>query len=73
VCYFTNWSQDRQEPGKFTPENIDPFLCSHLIYSFASISNNKVIINDKNEAMLYQTINSLKTKSVGGEWELGGF
>ncbi|XP_073906876.1 chitinase-3-like protein 2 [Castor canadensis] len=74
VCYFTNWSQDRQEPGKFTPENIDPFLCSHLIYSFASISNNKVIINDKNEAMLYQTINSLKTKnpklkillSVGG-------
>uniref|UniRef100_A0A9L0RUY9 Chitinase 3 like 2 n=1 Tax=Equus caballus TaxID=9796 RepID=A0A9L0RUY9_HORSE len=49
VCYFTNWSQDWQEPGKFTPENIDPFLCSHLIYAFASISKNK-------------TINSLKTK-----------
>ncbi|XP_059741023.1 chitinase-3-like protein 2 isoform X2 [Bos taurus] len=63
VCYFTNWSQDRQEPGKFTLENTDPFLCSHLIYSFASISNNKVIIKDKNEAKLYQTINSLKTKN----------
>nr|XP_015286791.1 PREDICTED: chitinase-3-like protein 2 isoform X2 [Macaca fascicularis] len=63
VCYFTNWSQDRQEPGKFTPENVDPFLCSHLIYSFASIENNKVIIKDKNEVMLYQTINSLKTKN----------
>ncbi|PNI27410.1 CHI3L2 isoform 1 [Pan troglodytes] len=63
VCYFTNWSQDRQEPGKFTPENIDPFLCSHLIYSFASIENNKVIIKDKSEVMLYQTINSLKTKN----------
>ncbi|XP_010829152.1 PREDICTED: chitinase-3-like protein 2 [Bison bison bison] len=63
VCYFTNWSQDRQEPGKFTLESTDPFLCSHLIYSFASISNNKVIIKDKNEAKLYQTINSLKTKN----------
>ncbi|ELW65251.1 Chitinase-3-like protein 2 [Tupaia chinensis] len=62
VCYFTNWSQDRQDPGKFTPKNIDPFLCSHLIYSFASITNNKVIINDKNDAALYQTINELKTK-----------
>ncbi|PNJ46368.1 CHI3L2 isoform 11, partial [Pongo abelii] len=60
---FTNWSQDRQEPGKFTLENIDPFLCSHLIYSFASIKNNKVIIKDKSEVMLYQTINSLKTKN----------
>ncbi|KAK2106828.1 Chitinase-3-like protein 2 [Saguinus oedipus] len=63
VCYFTNWSQDRQEPGRFTPKNIDPFLCSHLIYSFASIENNKVIIKDKSEVMLYQTINSLKTKN----------
>uniref|UniRef100_H0X3H2 Chitinase 3 like 2 n=1 Tax=Otolemur garnettii TaxID=30611 RepID=H0X3H2_OTOGA len=63
VCYFTNWSQERQEPGKFTPENIDPFLCSHLIYSFASISNNKIIIKDKNAAVLYQTINSVKAKN----------
>lgn len=74
VCYFTNWSQDRQAPGKFTPEDIDPFLCSHLIYSFAKINNNKLVIKDKNEAILYQTINSLKAKnpklkillSVGG-------
>ncbi|XP_008067122.1 chitinase-3-like protein 2 isoform X3 [Carlito syrichta] len=63
VCYFTNWSQNRQEPGRFTPENIDPFLCSHFIYSFASINNNKVVIKDKKEVMLYQTINSLKTKN----------
>ncbi|XP_042535116.1 chitinase-3-like protein 2 isoform X2 [Dipodomys spectabilis] len=63
VCYFTNWSHERQEPGKFTYEDIDPFLCSHLIYAFAGISNHKVIVNDKNAAMLYQTINNLKTKN----------
>lgn len=60
---FKGWSQDRQEPGKFTLESADPFLCSHLIYSFASISDNKVVIKDKNDAMLYQTIKSLKTKN----------
>nr|XP_003409620.1 chitinase-3-like protein 2 isoform X1 [Loxodonta africana] len=78
VCYFTSWSQDRQEPGKFTPENIDPFLCSHLIYSFAGVSNNKIVITSKNDAVLYQTINSVKTEnpklkillSIGG-YEFG--
>nr|XP_008262904.1 chitinase-3-like protein 2 isoform X1 [Oryctolagus cuniculus] len=63
VCYFTSWSQDRQEPGRFTPENIDPFLCSHLIYSFASISNNKIIIKDKNPTVLHQAISDLKAKN----------
>ncbi|KAH9502496.1 hypothetical protein Btru_068845 [Bulinus truncatus] len=40
VCYHTNWSQYRPEPGKFMPENIDPHLCTHIIYSFAKLSNN---------------------------------
>ncbi|XP_004581987.2 chitinase-3-like protein 2 isoform X1 [Ochotona princeps] len=63
VCYFTSWSQYRQEPGKFTAESIDPFLCSHLIYAFANISNNKITIDDKNATALYQAISSLKTKN----------
>ena len=25
--------------GKFTPENIDPTLCTHLIYSFAGLNS----------------------------------
>merc|ERR1712209_34232 len=29
----------RPEAGKFTPENIDPKLCTHLIYSFAGLDN----------------------------------
>lgn len=23
---------------KYTPENIDPFLCTHLIYAFAALN-----------------------------------
>ncbi len=32
VCYYTNWSQYRVKEGKFLPEDIDPFLCTHIIY-----------------------------------------
>ena len=36
VCYYTNWSQYRIG-AEFFPENIDPHLCTHAIYSFARI------------------------------------
>jgi len=39
VCYVTNWSQYRKYPAQFVPENVDPFLCTHLIYAFAYIDN----------------------------------
>ncbi|XP_046543797.1 chitotriosidase-1-like [Haliotis rubra] len=39
VCYFTNWSGDLLIPeAYFKLEDIDPRLCSHLIYAFAKIN-----------------------------------
>merc|ERR1711953_1086930 len=32
VCYWGTWANYRPAVGKFTPENIDPTLCTHLIY-----------------------------------------
>lgn len=49
VCYFTNWSQYRRGLGKFTPENIDPFLCTHLIYAFAFLKNGELRMFEKND------------------------
>ena len=40
VCYYTNWSQYRNEPAKFFPQNIDPNLCTHIIFAFAKIDSN---------------------------------
>ncbi|KAJ8319360.1 hypothetical protein KUTeg_004451 [Tegillarca granosa] len=40
VCYYTNWAQYRSGVGKYLPENIDPNLCTHIIYSFAKLENN---------------------------------
>ncbi|XP_017092569.2 chitinase-3-like protein 1 [Drosophila bipectinata] len=37
VCYQGTWSVYRPGLGKFGVEDIDPFLCTHLIYAFLGI------------------------------------
>ena len=37
----------------FGPENIDPFICTHLIYSFTGLEGNKMVTLD-NEADVVQ-------------------
>ena len=37
VCYWGTWANYRPGAGKFTPEDIDPTLCTHLIYTFAGL------------------------------------
>lgn len=39
VCYYTNWAQYRPGIGKFTPENIDERLCSHIVYAFSKLNS----------------------------------
>uniref|UniRef100_A0A6Q2WYT4 chitinase n=1 Tax=Esox lucius TaxID=8010 RepID=A0A6Q2WYT4_ESOLU len=79
VCYFTNWSQYRPDKGKYKPENVDPQLCTHLIYAFSIInSRNELVTYEWNDEDLYKSFNNLKTKNphlktllgVGG-WNFG--
>lgn len=70
-CYFTNWSQHRQGLGYFTPSNINPSLCTHLYYAFATIdiqtrSPSPLEPNDLNIGTsigMYEEFNRLKTKN----------
>ncbi|XP_066526387.1 acidic mammalian chitinase-like [Hoplias malabaricus] len=79
ICYFTNWSQYRPGTGKYVPDNIDPLLCTHLIYAFSVINYaNQLVTYEWNDEILYKSFNGLKQKNpslktllaVGG-WNFG--
>lgn len=66
VCYYTSWSQYREGDGSCFPDAIDPFLCTHVIYSFANISNDEIDTWEWNDVTLYDTLNTLKDRL--GHW-----
>uniref|UniRef100_A0A2R9AZ16 Chitinase-3-like protein 1 n=1 Tax=Pan paniscus TaxID=9597 RepID=A0A2R9AZ16_PANPA len=78
VCYYTSWSQYREGDGSCFPDAIDRFLCTHIIYSFANISNDHIDTWEWNDVTLYGMLNTLKNRnpnlktllSVGG-WNFG--
>ncbi|XP_069988434.1 uncharacterized protein Cht6 isoform X6 [Penaeus vannamei] len=39
VCYYTNWSVYRRGLAKYTPQNINPYLCTHLVYAFGGLTD----------------------------------
>ncbi|GAB1598847.1 chitinase-3-like protein 1 [Argonauta hians] len=73
-CYYTNWSQYRRGSGKFTPNNIDPNLCTHILFAFATLNGNQVKTIEWNDPEMINEIVSLKNRnpslkillSVGG-------
>nr|BAW98094.1 chitinase [Heterodontus japonicus] len=78
VCYFTNWAQYRPGEGKYMPENVDPCLCTHLIYAFAGMKDNQITTYEWNDATLYHSFNGLKNKNANlktllaiGGWNFG--
>ncbi|XP_075837804.1 acidic mammalian chitinase-like [Microtus pennsylvanicus] len=78
VCYFSNWAQYRPGPGRFTPDDIDPCLCTHLIYAFAGMQNNEITTIEWNDVEFYKAFNDLKNRNsqlktllaIGG-WNFG--
>uniref|UniRef100_A0A671QS27 chitinase n=1 Tax=Sinocyclocheilus anshuiensis TaxID=1608454 RepID=A0A671QS27_9TELE len=65
ACYFTNWSQYRPDIGKYMPENVDPHLCTHLIYAFSVINKaNELTTFEWNDETLFKSFNGLKERYV---------
>jgi len=45
----SNWAQYRPLDGMFTPHEVDSSLCTHLIYAFAVIEDNRVVAYEWND------------------------
>ncbi|XP_059164930.1 chitotriosidase-1-like [Physella acuta] len=43
VCYFPNWASYRFGGASFNVRDIDPFLCTHIIYAFATLRGNRLV------------------------------
>ncbi|XP_049566455.1 methylosome protein 50 isoform X3 [Orcinus orca] len=64
VCYFTNWAFSRPSPASILPRDLDPFLCTHLVFAFASMNNNQIVPKDpQDEKILYPEFNKLKERN----------
>ncbi|KAA0193349.1 hypothetical protein HAZT_HAZT000269 [Hyalella azteca] len=64
VCYYTNWAQYRPGRGRFTAENIDAHICTHIIYAFARIRGGEIAASEaSDESWHYRAVTSLKNKN----------
>jgi len=50
VCFVVDWAHKRPGLGKFTVDNIDPMLCTHLVYEFAFLNTNSNTIESASPA-----------------------
>lgn len=80
VCYYAAYAAGRDPPAKLEPKDIDPFLCTHIVYAFASVNSSTLLLDNRVEnkqlphEKLYKQLKSLKKKnpdlkillSVGG-------
>lgn len=66
MCYYTNWSQYRTKIGKFVPEDIQPDLCTHVVFAFGWLKKNKLTSFESNDETkdgkigLYEKVVNLK-------------
>ncbi|CAL1537514.1 unnamed protein product [Lymnaea stagnalis] len=65
-CYYGSEAQYRTYPGKFSPNNIDVTLCTHVIFAFADIENTRLVPqnwNDLGPTGLYAQVTHLKARN----------
>lgn len=78
ICYFTDWAWYRSGAGKFSPSNIDPSLCTHIIYAFASLNESSLTIQPYDtwadiDNNLYEQVTAFQNQGVKVSIALGGW
>ncbi|XP_055636577.1 probable chitinase 10 [Toxorhynchites rutilus septentrionalis] len=78
VCYFTNWAWYRQDKGKYLPEDIDADLCTHIVYGFAVLDRQNLVIKPHDswadiDNRFYERVVELKRKGKKVTVAIGGW
>ncbi|KAL6083871.1 hypothetical protein STEG23_031396, partial [Scotinomys teguina] len=64
MCYYTREAKSRSRSGKFKPDDINPCLCTHIIYAYATIRDNEITWINPEDWKDYETINNLKNSNM---------
>ncbi|PNF16877.1 putative chitinase 10 [Cryptotermes secundus] len=78
VCYFTNWAWYRQGVGKYLPSDIDAELCTHIVYGFAVLNGDQLIIKPHDswadlDNKFYEKVAAYKAKGLKVLVAIGGW
>lgn len=77
INLVNNWSYTRKSEGKFEPEDIDPNLCTHIIYGYAALHPQKLTIHRSNFDVdtfhnLYERITAFRKQGIKVIIAMGG-
>lgn len=78
VCYFTNWAWYRPGDGKYTPDDIDANLCTHIVYGFAVLNRDTLTIKTHDawadiDNRFYDRVVEYKKKGIKVTIAIGGW
>ncbi|KAL0132938.1 hypothetical protein PUN28_000582 [Cardiocondyla obscurior] len=78
ICYFTNWAWYRQDGGRFVPEDIDPDLCTHVLYGFSVLDGSSLTMKSHDpwadiDNKFYERVAAFKAKGLKVLMALGGW
>ncbi|EDW63456.2 uncharacterized protein Dvir_GJ13003 [Drosophila virilis] len=78
VCYFTNWAWYRKGLGRYTPDDINTDLCTHVVYGFAVLDYTELTLRTHDswadiDNNFYTRVSGLKSKGVKVSLALGGW
>ena len=81
ICYYTNWSWYRQGAGKYSPADIDVDLCTHIMYGFAVLDANTLLMKvhdpwsdtDQWGPRLFEKVTALRQRGIHVSIALGGW
>lgn len=78
ICYFTNWAWYRPGEGKYSPDNIDAAMCTHIIYGFAVLDPNNLVLKVHDswadiDNRFFERVAAYKKKGIKVSVALGGW